>query len=204
MTKVPFAACAVLLCASALVSSSAVAADVQSIQALPASTSTQGLGSISRFFSQVFDQWKHAETVLTPPVSQIEQGVSQASVVIGTDGAAKITDAVVTAVGGDWFSVQTWGIVFKVQITGTTLFSLGRISQLSFLEISPGDHVDILGIVDPGTGIVTASTVNGKVQTRAMAPSDLGTLQQKIEVLLKRAQTLLSSMQSASSTVPTP
>ena len=180
------------------------AADVQDIQALPASTSTQGFWSIPQFFAQVFDQWKRAQTMPTPPVSDIEQGISQRSLVVSTDGAAKITDATVSEVGGDWFSVQVWGIALKVQITGKTLFSLGRISQWSFLEMNAGDHVDVLGLVDPQTGTIIASTVNGKVQTQATGASDLTSLQQKLENLLKRAQDLLASMRVSSSTAPTP
>ena len=137
-----------------------------------------------------------------PQVSDIEQGISQKSLVVSTTGAAKLTDAVITEIGGDWFSVQVWGIALKIEITGKTLFSLGRISQWSFLEMGVGDHVDVLGSVDPQTGIIVASTVNGKVRPQTSAQPDFAALQQKLETLLKRAQDLLLSMRSSSSTVP--
>ena len=181
------------------------ALDAIGIQALPAATTTKGFGAfVPKLLTSIFDQWKQWGEAQLPQASDIEKGTSVRSVVISTAGKVKMTDAKISAIGGDTFTVNVWGVPFLIKIDAATVFSLGRLGQWSFLEMQIGDHVDVLGTIDEATGTVLASGVNGKILQQKTQGPDLVKLQIKFEELMKKAQEFLApARQAASSSIQT-
>ena len=128
-----------------------------------------------------------------PPAPETLRKVKQ-SMEINPNGMVQLRNAKVESLGSTSVVVKVWGHIFTVEVTSETKLRGHGEGKIEMADVKVGDLVDVKGIMNEDTGVITARELNdnsAKSKKDAEREGKIAEIRKLIEGLKKQLEGLI-------------